>query len=120
MIKIACSYVKSLFKCFNVNSFVQPDSSFICVSHSIVSLTVQHISLSLFIYIPWYLLTCLVLKRNMTFKKKMNEEQERLKSSGNLVLWTGLTSFILINQSIGRVLLYSTTGNKLQCGVLGV
>lgn len=67
--------------------------------------------------VPAYMLST---QKEYDILKKMNEEQERLKSSGNLVLWTGLTSFILINQSIGRVLLYSTTGNKLQCGVLGV
>lgn len=67
--------------------------------------------------VPTYMLST---QENMTFKKKKNEEQERLKSSGNLVLWTDLNSFIMINQSIGCVLLYSSTGNKLHYGVPGV
>lgn len=67
--------------------------------------------------VPTYMLST---QENMTFKKKKNEEQERLKSSGNLVLWTDLNSFIMINQSIGCILLYSSAGNKLHYGVPGV
>lgn len=87
MIKIACSYVKSLFKCFNVNSFVEPRSYFICVSHSVVSLIIHSIHFCFLTCLlsmePTYMLSSTQMEYDILKKRA---EEERLKSSGNLVL----------------------------------
>lgn len=98
----------SLFKHFSVNSFVQPSCSFICMSHSIVSHMIHSVYFcSSLVYIPWYLLTCLGLKWNMTLKKSRIKETEILLSFSALD-----RPDIMINLSVGNILLQSSTENR--------
>lgn len=99
----------SLFKRFSVN--------FLCSQAAISSVwvtalfhiwVIQYISVSFLVYIPWYLLTCLGLKWNMTLKKSRIKETELLLSFSALD-----RPDLTINQSVGSILLWTSTENKV-------
>lgn len=68
---------------------------------------IQYISVSSLVYIPWYLLTCLGLKWNMTLKKSRIKETEILLSFSALD-----RPAIMVNLSVGSILLQSSTENR--------